>query len=332
MTNPYTNPVFCPPLYGEDNWMNRKGRPKKKKSKQEPTQAKADAILEKLDLKDAPTIVLPTEEDDLDDEQKKLIARRANCGRHGIRVNPKNGKWKRVKYYCGLWRDGFCPKCYADRMAEIKERYLRARAKCKEPTAAIMSKDEAKKLTRRLRDNDAEYERYPTEQGDIVLFDAAAHEEEGLNIIPLDDLDFDAIVSTPKGRRFSGSLGADDSASTTAEVGDDSISVKVDTVIAKAGEGHKLSEAWTQAVEETKDLNPSFDKDEIEKACRTRIRAYRKAVLAQGGEILLNGTAIEVVSSNSLSWKEDSELDDKHLWVIDLPNGAETPEWIKSSD
>jgi len=279
---------------------------------------------------DGTTIQLPTEEEEaqqeLEKEQRRLELRRANCGRHGVKVSAKNGKWKRVKYRCGLWRDGFCPKCYAERMANVKDRYIRARARCKEPKAVLVEKGDAVKLTRKLRDSDIKYERYPTEMGDFVIYDAALYQNDNFKQIPLDDLDFDAIVSTPEGRRFSGSLGADLAVSTTDSDGD-TISVKTTVIIAKPAEGHKLSEAWQEALEATKSLNPGFDVNEIQDACNKRINAYRTAILKQGGQVLFTSKAIEIVSSNSLSWKDDSELDDKHLWVMDLPNNAETPDW-----
>jgi len=281
---------------------------------------------------DGKPVQLPTEEEELaqelEQERQRMEAKRANCGKHGIRVRAKDGKWKRIKYHCGLWRDGFCPRCYTRRMTDMKERYLRAVGKCQEPKACIMDQDEATKFIRRLKDSDVEYDRYPTKEGDIVLFDSATYRDFEYDQVSLDDLDFDLIADSPGKRRYSGTLGTDETP-VTSEKDSNAISVKVDVVIAKPGEGHKLSEAWQEALEKTKDLDPDFDVDEIEIACKQRIGAYCNAILQQGGQILLKSKAIEVVSPNSLSWKGDSELGNNQDWVLDLENDQETPDWIQ---
>jgi len=184
-----------------------------------------------------------------------------------------------------------------------------------------MNKEDATRLTRQLRDKGAEYKRYPTEEGDVVLFDRALH-NAGQEEIPLDDLDFEAMADTPEGRRFSGSLG---NQPTPAEEGE-SISVRVELVIAEPGEGHTLAEAWEEAMRRTRELNPGFDKNELEDALSRRTQAYKAVLLEQGGIIHFTSTGHERVSSNSYIGWDYNELDDRELWKMDLPRHIRTPD------
>ena len=141
-------------------------------------------------------------------------------------------------------------------------------------------------IARKLRDAHTPYTRIPhPDLGDLIIFDAAQFDPgtpDGCARIKTEHMDgalgesfWERAIKTPGKRRTSGNLGklmpaVGDEAETV-----DSVEIRVQTpqVIAIAADGHTLSEAANAAILATKDLDPGFDVEELEKVLRDDARS-----------------------------------------------------------
>ena len=82
------------------------------------------------------------------------------------------------------------------------------------------------------------------------------------------------------------------------------------------------------AMDKTRHLDPEFDVDLLQWACRKRMTAYREAIIEMGGTVHYVCLMNESVSSNSYTgWvyneEDDEELDEmNHLWWQGAPRGG----------
>jgi len=274
-------------------------------------------MLANLGISQSTVVTLDTEESE---RLTQMEMRRSHCGLFSVRVNPTTGGWKRHQHKCGQWRDHFCERCFQDRKDAVAGTLLRIEEGCTSPIAVRMMPSEAKVHTRAMRERGVEYKRYPVEDGsEIVIFDLDDYEYYG-DTMATGEVDLDELTATPLHKRSSGHLGdAPPMIVSDDEDGEDQvIAVKVETVIAYAGEGMRLSDAWKAAMEATRDLNPAFDRDEIEAACQMRMDAYREAILAGGGTIRYVCRMNDTVSFKSYRGWIYSELNDESLIDMDL--------------
>jgi len=277
----------------------------------------AQSILGNLGINSSTVNALPTEESE---KLEQMEIRRANCGQWSVRIDATTGGWKKHLHTCGQWRDHFCERCFQRRKEEVYGILMQIDEDCDSPVAIRVTPDEAKVLTRRMRDAGVNYRRFPTENGDVVIFDMSEFEWYGETIQP-GELDAGELANTPLRKRMSGRLGekppvvgGDGDKDDPGEV----ITIKVESIVATAGQGHTLSEAWKVAMEKTRNLDPEFDADLLQWACWVRMSAYREAIVEMGGTINYVCTMNESVSSNSYTGWVYNEEDDEELGEMDL--------------
>lgn len=145
-------------------------------------------------------------EEDAKEDLTRRIKRRHMCGQHIDRYfDVVTNRWRRRRFYCGLYQDGFCLRC-----AERRKRYLE-RLACNalwdHGSLKVIegNAERVNKLCRKLgKDN---YQRRPTTKG-VTLLVRPDKTDEGREITDIDDgLDWDLLSNTPAGENISGNLG-----------------------------------------------------------------------------------------------------------------------------
>jgi len=218
------------------------------------------------------------------------------CGTFGFRIKPETGQLYRVSYECGLWRE--CPRCLAKRMNMIAERLGVAADETNELVGLKLTKAQAARFTRKLRDRDQLYLQCPGEDQDTILFDFAGADDlcELRDCLDLADLDFEALALTPNRRRLSGKLGL------VPESDEETESIQIEQIYAEAGD-KSLDLCVKEAVERTSHLAPTCI-EELELACKDRMQAYKDAVLESGGTILFTQLVnAKVLIDSQINWQ-----------------------------
>jgi len=222
------------------------------------------------------------------------------CGSWAARLNPANGGLINYQWYCGYWRE--CPVCFGRRVAQVTARVKRAEEETLELGIVEMSEDLAKKFTRHLRKIDEDYLRYPISSlSSIVFFDQGSVLEKGGWVpdseLTMEDIDFSMLANTPKGKRWSGSLGK----KVEKEVDDSGVQivVSVKEIITDGISWEDKRATWEDAVEETSYLDPGFDSEELSFAAWKRMKVWREYIEEKGGRIVVE-RSVRVTLSDSL--------------------------------
>lgn len=231
----------------------------------------------------AETIQFMTEEEEAieesEAEQIKIAKRKkrmADCGRWSIKINPENGLPKRLYYKCEVID---CPQCLAERAVYYHKRILAGFMDGKPLNKRSVPEDEQKHFARDFKRS--EYLRFPQRDGSYLFVFVDETGEHGGS--PIEDgealarMDWQEIVRTPKGKNISGGLNAP-----PPEPKEDIAYVMNESVVCTDLEPKEMDTAAEQAWEETKKLDPKTPA-EVEKAIKTRVKAFKKAIKQRGG-------------------------------------------------
>jgi len=244
----------------------------------------------------------------------RMKLRRACCGmKLGKEFKHSDGTYAKGTYYCGLWRDNFCPTCarYRARKARALAQKALARSIDNERSLKKITTDEsgAKSLCGKLKKG--EYQRYPQEDGSYIFLvesdkdvDATGQVEE-VSWGGIENIDWDEVIQTPENRRITGSLGrkADAPNEHEATIKKPVFTVHPDTT--KEQEIKALKETFTK----TANLSPTTP-EELEEALKERTEVFIKELKAAGGSLLHRVSFKETkVPIMGISWNKGSTYD-----------------------
>jgi len=187
-----------------------------------------------------------------------------------------------------------------ERTTKFRKRGELCRDYLKENLGILQMDGEAfKKLARNFRKKFILYWRIPINELDvIVLFDATTCPE--LSTMEYKDLDWSELCKTPVNKRYTGSLGYEKKEE--KEKHDDDIIVDVPHIVVEGISDFQIVACREEALRWTDHLNPSFNEEEIWRACAERMDLFKKEIENAGGIIAHEGMRRMRVSSSSFSW------------------------------
>jgi hypothetical protein len=209
-----------------------------------------------------------------------------------MRADPATRTLYRVRYRCGCFREG-CPICLGDRIDELQNTLRRAKGQAEGEVVAIsLSRRQATKFVRRLRDHDIPYRRLPTESADYIFFDSSGAEgcysEEEL--IDFSTLSLETLALTPDNRRMSGKLGA----YIPPPPPSDCVLITTEQVFFDTGD-LSMEECAREAERRVRDYSPTTA-EEVQESVDALIQALKDVVGETGGEITYTQEVKEYVS------------------------------------
>lgn len=267
---------------------------------------------------DLPTIDTLVEEVENDLKRRRKESQIKFCGNYARRTNVPDGASYKYEWLCGYWRE--CESCFGKRARSIGDRLLRI--ELMDVEVGVIEADEAtiRRVIRHLRYLNNEYVRYPIytdrdreEMSFILIYDTDGVEEGKVpeSELTMNDIDEQVLAYTPKGKRWSGTLGREEVEKEEEE--GETIVVSVKEVIVKDLDMNGQDEAWKRAVELTDHLDPSFDAEELSFACWARMQEYKRQVEKMGGVVAMERSVrVKVSDSVLIDWK-GKRLNDKKM-------------------
>jgi hypothetical protein len=235
-------------------------------------------------------------EEDVQTRPVSQAERIANCSKTFAGFfNPQNGKYRTVPYRCMVWRE--CANCLADRVVAERAKIDLALDQ-DEVWTLELPEQEMNEFCSGMGKKD--YRRYPGETLDRVFFilgedvgDSTPYNPTEVTVDLMHELDWSAIILTPKGRKLSGSLGY------CAPSGSESVKIKVECVMSDASE-ELVEQAVQWAIDETKDLRPTT-LEEVIVACQKRTYEHKSCLVANGARLFPSRTQTVSVDVGRLS-------------------------------
>lgn len=254
------------------------------------------------DWLDTDTDVELTPTEDIEEIAERVQAER--CGSWHSYVRPLDGGLSHYQYHCDNHR--LCPLCRKRKVSELMERADDARFE------VLIPKSDWESTARRLRRKKIDYMRVEKDDAYLVLTDK--REDSGLLDFQFvdreslwDRLD-NAIQNLPRRSRISGKLGKKRIAVAPGPleesgIDEDIVNITVPVICADAPAKIRL-QAWREAVDATALLDPK-DHDSLIHALKTRLNAYRKALIALGVTKIGTSARQERVRITHIRWREN---------------------------